>query len=517
MTAKDPAQGSARRGGAWVSYLADPPLLHLVLLLLAAFLLTRLPFFWYYGTVRLSQDSGSYLDVVKELQAHHWPRFVFRTPGYPLFIWMASLLSERWIVLIYIQNVLTFAASVALVSAVRGFRPRLALPAAVALCGYAGSSQVLLYDVSLLSDSLYASVLVFTVAALVSALGRGGGWRLAGASAWMALAILVRPAAMYLVVIYGVVLAYLAWNRAPARGLLAFAVPLPAALLALCTYNALTLSQFVITPFGEANIAGATALFWEQDPSLPPEVNRALEGLGASYAKVGITPENLRLVRTSWDPDALFDVYIMAYNRLVWSAGWGSGTRFGSGSYMGSRRYIKQVSMLAIRKHPTLYARWVWANMVVFFRGVGYTFDVESALAYRGAGPAATRTFDSGAAHAEGPGGGAREGEPLMERTVESAQRGWQAVHGFVFQRVVWSWACGAMLLASAVQLARHRGRHLGALILLVLTLMPLGAGLVVCLVETALDRYSYATQFIYYLAVALAPLLWVKAAPRQT
>jgi hypothetical protein len=59
----------------------------------------------------------------------------------------------------------------------------------------------------------------------------------------------------------------------------------------------------------------------------------------------------------------------------------------------------------------------------------------------------------------------------------------------------------------SAAQLGRLRGRHPGAFLLLVLTLIPLGASLVVCLVEVATDRYSYPTQFICYLLVALCPL----------
>ena len=65
------------------------------------------------------------------------------------------------------------------------------------------------------------------------------------------------------------------------------------------------------------------------------------------------------------------------------------------------------------------------------------------------------------------------------------------------------------MLVLSVTQLVRFRGRHFGAFLLLVLTLIPLGASLVVCLVEVATDRYSYPTQFVCYLSVALAPLLF--------
>ena len=489
-------------------FFSDPPLLGLVLVLLGAFMVTRLPYFWYNDSVRLSQDSGSYMDVVKTLQEGHWPRFIFRTPGYPLFVWMISWVTPRWMAVICVQNLLSFLACVALVAAVRRYRAPLAFAATVALCGYLGSTQVLLYDVSLLSDSLYTVLLILTAAALFAALAKKTPLGFAVLSAAMVAAILVRPAGMYLIVIYALVLAYLAWDRRSRACLLGFALPLPAMLLAFCAYNYATIAQFVISPFGEANLAGATALFWEPDPSLPAPVNRALEALPASYTEVGITQAELDTVRTSWDPDPLFDIYAKAYNRLVWSAGWGSGSRFGSGTYLQSRGYIKQVSLVAIRRHPSLYAKYVWVNMVMFFRGVGYRFDVRTAVAYREAGAA-------GPAVSAPVGPGTPAAAPFAERCVEAAQSGWQRLHGVLFQQTAWSWACGCVLLASAVRLLACRGRDEGAFILLALTLMPLGASLVVCLVETATDRYSYPTQFIYYLSVALLPLLATGAARR--
>jgi hypothetical protein len=336
----------------------------------------------------------------------------------------------------------------------------------------------------------------------------------------MALAILVRPAGAYFAVIYAVILAYLLWNRLGARAILGFAVPFPAILLGFCAYNFATIGQFVISPFAEANLAGATALFWEPDPRLPPLVNKALEGLPESYERTGITQEDLRLVRTSWDTGKLFEIYAKAYNRLVWSAGWGSGTRFGAGDYLHNRTYIRDVSMIAIRRHPGLYAKYVWVNLVTFFDGIGYKFDFYSSLRYRArekspgdalalepgvAGETAAVPPAPPAQAAAGPGGGE---VTLAEICLGKLQLAWQRLHGLLFQNVLWSWAYLAMLAVSFAQLVRFRGRHLGAFLLFVLTLVPLGASLVVCLVETATDRYSYPTQFAYYLSVALCPLL---------
>ena len=494
--------------GARASVLLDPPFLALALVLLGVFLATRLPFFWYYPRVDLSQDSVSYLDIANTMRAGHWPRFIFRTPGYPVLIWLVTSCVDRWLAVIFVQNILSLCSCLFLVYSVRRLRRPLALPAALAMCGFLGSSQVLIYDISLMSDSLYTSMVIATVASLTLALALGRAAAFSLVSALMAAAILVRPAGAYFAVIYAVILAYLAWNRFRPGAVVAFAVPFPAILLGFCAYNAATIGQFVITPFAEANLAGATALFWEADPRLPDRVNKALEGLPESYERTGITREDLELVRTSWDAGPLFEVYAKAYNRLVWSAGWGSGTRFGPGDYLHNRDYIRQVSLIAIRRHPDLYAKYVWVNMVSFFEGIGYKFDFYASMNYRTRGqtPADARAYareGAGAAPADDA-----PRRPTAERALRGLQLAWQGIHGAVYQTVLWTWAYAAMFVLSAARLVAARGRHEGAFLLFVLSLIPLGAGLVVCLVETATDRYSYPTQFICYLLVALAPLL---------
>jgi hypothetical protein len=495
-----------------------PPFYVLAVILLAVFLITRLPFFWYYPRVDLSLDSGSYLDIVNTMKVGVWPHFIFRTPGYPLFVWLITSCVDRWLAVIFIQNLLSFLASLCLIYAVYRSWRHLALPAALAMCGFLGSSQVLIYDISLLSDSLYTSSIILAVAFLFLAFGRHRPAHFWAASALMAFAILVRPAGMYFAVIYAVVAGYLLWNRCLGGAVAGFLAPFPAILLAFCAYNCATIGKFTISPFAEANLAGATALFWEPDPRLPDQANKALGTLADSYRETGITQEDLAMVRTSWDPQLLFSIYAKAYNRLVWSAGWGSGTKFGAGDYLHNRSYIREVSMIAIRRHPDLYAKYVWVNMVTFFEGIGYKFDIYSSMKYRAGGqmPGELRPFGlegakgppapSQPALVQAPGGGADI--PLAEYCLKKLLLAWQSLHGVIFQNMFWTWAYFAVLALSVVQLLRFRGRHLGAFLLCTLTLIPLGASLVVCLVEVATDRYSYPTQFVCYLSVALAPLL---------
>jgi len=502
-----------------ITHLGEPPFSVLAVILLAVFAVTRAPYFWYNPRVDLSLDSRSYLDVANLFRDGKWPQLLLRTPGYPLFILLVRSCVDRLIAVIFVQNLLSFLAALCLVYSVYRLRRPLALPAALAMCGFLGSSQVLIYDISLLTESLYTSTIILVVACLFLgfALDRAAFFSLA--SALMAWAILIRPAAAYFAVIFAVVLAYLIWNRFRRGAILAFLAPFPALLLGLCAYNRATAGQFVITASAESNLAGATLLFWEPDPRLPPQVNKALERLPDSYGKMGITQEELKLVRTSWDPGPLFDVYTKAYNRLVWSSGYGTGHQFGAGDYFQSRKYVRDASIIAIRRHPVLYAKYVWVNLVMFFGGVGYKFDIQSSLEYRATGPipSEVRATDlereggrpAASMQTAAERGPASSDVPASEYFVRKLELGWQGLHGFVFQNVAWAWAYFAITALSLVQLVRSRGRHPGAFLLVVLTLVPLGASLVVCLVEEALDRYSYPTQFVYYMSVALCPLLW--------
>jgi hypothetical protein len=508
------------KGPRAASRFSDPSLLALAALLFAVFLLSRLAFFWYYPSVQSAQDTPGYLEMVTAIRGGHWPHFVFRTPGYPLFFWFITLFTDRWIAVVYVQNLLSFASSLFLVYSVRRYRAALALPATLAMCGFLGSSQVVLYDIALLSDSLYASCIIAAVALLFLAFKGFNPVPLAAASAAIALCIYVRAAGEYFIVIYAAVLLYLVWQRQPSRSVAAFLLPFPALILGLCAYNYATISYFVVSSFGEANLVGATALFWEPDPRLPDSVNLALKDLPASYARQDITAADLQMMRTSWDTDRLNLLYQKAFNRMIFSEGWGWG-RLGSGDYLSSKANMRAVSLIAIRRHPVLYAKFVWVGLVEYYRGVGYKFDIESSIAFRNRGnplygKSGSHPDETAARLAAVPGGAApvsglvsEEDASGQERLVRRLQHLWQSLHAVIFQNTAWVFVYFAVFALSAVRLLRSRGLDKSAFLVFALTLIPLGASLITSLVVISADRYSYPTQFIYYLCLALTPLLF--------
>ena len=178
---------------------------------------SRSAFFWLYPTVGISQDLPGYLAALVQIGQGDWPHFVFRTPLYSLLIGFVQLFTDRWIFVLYAQNFLSFAASLFLVGAVRRYRPSLALAATAAMCGFLGSSQVVLYDVALLSESLYTSCIILAAGFLILSFQRWSPAHLALCSGFMALAVLTRPAGLYFSVSLRLRHGVPAWNRLPLK------------------------------------------------------------------------------------------------------------------------------------------------------------------------------------------------------------------------------------------------------------------------------------------------------------
>ena len=87
-----------------------------------------------------------------------------------------------------------------------------------------------------------------------------------------------------------------------------------------------------------------------------------------------------------------------------------------------------------------------------------------------------------------------------------------------LFVNRVWSFGFFIIFIISFLRLLVSRVRHEGAFIVFLIASGAFGASLTVCLVEFPVFRYSYPTEFVYYLAFALAPLMaGPDSNPRET
>jgi len=245
-----------------------------------------------------------------------------------------------------------------------------------------------------------------------------------------------------------------------------------------------------------------------------------MEKVPETYKKAGITSRDIEVLHKSWNIGLTYPIFVRAFDEADVD-GWALGDRFGNRGYLEYRPYIMRVALLSIRKHPDIYAKFVYGNIIEFFDGIVQRSDMEFAIGGRGElrssvdeGSFVVRSgvdyFDppQGGGIVDRQGGGAGRVD-LMATTLGRLLLHWQRFQEELWHRRIWLLGFAGAFIASIIQLLRWRWRHNGAFLLFTVTSMAIGACLVTCLVQKAMDRYSYPTEFIYYLAIVLIPLLW--------
>jgi len=220
ITAAAPDQAPAPSGAPWLARIAFGAILALKLALLAA-----------YGPI-YTPDSGGYVAYAQAMRASTaWlhdaglaqsavPVLALRMAGYPAVIAGAmALVGAAWpVAVVLVQFALSMTAGHALyrLAAELGLSARTALAAAVVYM----LSLPLTYDQCILTDSLYASLIVLATAALTHGVlaKRTFSWRQgAVAGALFVLAFLLRDSTLVLLLAFVPLIALRAWLNGAAR------------------------------------------------------------------------------------------------------------------------------------------------------------------------------------------------------------------------------------------------------------------------------------------------------------
>ncbi len=505
--------------------------LQAAILLVALVTANRAGFFLDYPIAGIYPDSGTYYRVAEQLGTGEWPNFGNRPPVFPIFLKLVYAIDNRAMAVAAAQTVLSILGALSLVYAISSRRPSLSLAAgalmAMFVCGYYPFE----YDTGVLSESLYTSGLMAAFGSLLVGLHRSSWAWLAFSSAAMALTILTRPAGMFLLGTYLIVVAFLLWRRRPHVVTVAFMAPMPLLLLLMSGYNYRVVGVFAPTTWGEANFAVATQLSWQTDPAYPPAINEAIAEIhDIIYARMASLGKDPAVLETSWDPDVVGPVFLESFNITALDVALTMG-----GAYeTGSRAWIRRVGIDAIRKRPSRYFKFVYTMLRLYFRPTG-EYDFRSKLQNLAETYYVRRTFSAsqgdplvtrlGKEFADGvppPGVFITDTDPAAalapgERIVIEPTRLWRIYdmthrfRQFIFVRQIWPLFLLAGLVASALRLIRSRGQDDAAFALFVVAISALGAALVVSLVEYSQPRYSYPMEWTYGIAMVLLALLWIR------
>ena len=498
------------------------------LLLIALVLANRAWFFFDYPIVAIHPDSGSYYLVAEQLGTATLPNFGNRPPVYPLFLKAVFSVVDRAIALAVAQSALSLLGSLMLVYGVFLWRPVLSLPAAGLMALYLFGFYAMEHDTAMLSESLYTSWLMFSFAGLIVGLRNERARWLGLASTTMALAILTRPAGMFLLVTYVLVAGWLIWRRFKWRATVAFLIPLPMLMISISVYNLHVVKVFAPTTWGEANLAVATFTYWETDPSYPPDINKDIERVQAVIRERLETAHKDRTVLDrTWNPLELGAIYVEGFY----------GPALDIAQVMGGeyetigRFWIRRIASDSIRKHPDYYVKFVYAMLHHYYKPApDYDFRVylqnRSWLIYvqRHFSPERGNAFmvrlgKEFATSAPPPSLVITNFDPntrvdLGERVIATPTTGWRIyelthiLRKRLFEYWAWSASVLAGLIASVIFLLRSRMRDDVAFVLFIVSASAVGASLVVSLVEFSQPRYSYPMEWAYGICALLLVLV---------
>ena len=275
-------------------------------ILLLVFVITRLPFFLYYPLPFFTPDSHSYLYPYEQFLHGDMPSFSTRLPGYPVFLGIVLSLTHSYLMVVFVQTVLLFASVFMLLYAIYKYRTYLQIPAMTALLLFIISPHCTASDFCILSESLYTSTLILFMAFLLLSLVTKKSIYFFLCSFCMGWAILVRPAAIYFLVSYLLILAFLAVNRYGVKKILFFMVPLPFLLFCVIAYNSIAMNtKSISVNFGKSLIFMITSTYWTPSDNLPDSVNEVL-----SEYRENMPEDDKKILYSSWDFKKLYPIYI---------------------------------------------------------------------------------------------------------------------------------------------------------------------------------------------------------------
>jgi hypothetical protein len=302
-------------------------------------------------------------------------------------------------------------------------------------------------------------------------------------------------------------------------------LPIPIALLALAAYNLSFSGAFSLTAVGSSNLAAATATFWVQDPTFSTATNRAIRRM---HSRIDDSErEALRESRDFVELQSIFAKHY-AFHRFV--------HQFAFKEWLEShpaqsslerekalRAELGRVSMGAIKANPALYKKFVLSNLYVYF----FVNSLRDRPLWDQVLPKRYERWENWveerrASYVQFFGDYSHEamldtfaGEFNGGKLIRLRQSPSLDIARYVMERVgfaaAWrGWPIVYLVVGglSLLQVVRTRARDPDCFFLFLLCASGFGAALVVCMVEPALVRYSYLTNFVIYLCLALSPLL---------
>lgn len=496
------------------------------LIVVIPFLITRLPYFIYYPVPSLQPDYGSYWIPLYQMEIGNFPPvFNYRTPGYPLFMGLVLLFSNKLMSIVFAQNILSLFAALTLVYSI--YRTYLFLTplAAIAIAAYISSMSQVVTDMALLTESVFTNLLIISIAMLILALKRKQLLAFILASACMALSIYVRPTGQFFIIIYVMVLFYMINNKYYKKQIYGFLLPFLLLVLLLPTYNYFTYGKFNITNGKEITLICGAQFYLEKDHSYSNELNEVIENIKNKFSN-----RDRAIILSTWDVDKFVASY---YKNEYWDIGQilSPFSNVPEAKSMGLNNVYEKVATKSIYKNYPIFMKIYIMNLrIYFFRNI----NADYSTFYEGILPDAYDLLCIKQGYGQWV-SNEKERKSLLREFYDPSQMNYfvkratangynikivptklQKIHLIYnqwnqkyFRHIFWSLTALALCLISLIFFLFSLCKNYEAFIMLIVTSSALGHGLI-CSIFSNVPRFSAPTEFLYYLSVALIPILFL-------
>lgn len=498
---------------------------------LVLFLLTRLPYLLYYSVDILSNDSASYIAAALSILSSVMPMFDIRTPGYPLFLALIWTFSKSFFAVSVLQIVFSFFTGILVIFLIDKIYKKFTVIFAIFLTAFMTSSYFLLFESALLTEGIFTNMLLICTALMMISIkvNKNMFWILFSAS--IALLILIRPAGLFFAGIMMLIFFYFIIKRYSLIKYASLIIPFSVIIISLCTYNYFTLDKFTITPFGEANLSGVTILFMETSDEYPGFVNSAVQQTLDS-----IPGKDKSYIRNYYGVTKLFNIFKNNFHRQMNFADNMMGDD-SSKKYMDVQPYMRMVSIDAIKKNPLIYLKFFACNFIYFFKNLGIELKYFDQLLYiynknvvrelfvkeldkkkwlqissdRSVNDKVKDFLEDEIIHQKELKyiSSDQNDKPVFENTyLKSLYEYYESLYNFFLRNLIWYIGFFSMLILSVFLLFKTKFSNPDAFIAFLIFMIFLLKALLVSMVESSLERYSYTVEYTVYFSIPFLLIL---------
>ena len=345
-----------------IKFIKENALIVSYAVIIITFLVPRFFFFYYLPIPGVDPDSYTYWRVAYQILEGELPAFNIRTPIYPIFLYLVSLISNNIIAIPVIQSIATLAVALFFIRTVHKYLKPLHLYATIAVSLVISSDAIMRFDFSVLPESFYTNSIVLIVCFIIRAFKEEKSFNWLMISLLTGILLLLRPSALFMVPLLAFFIIFFVLKKYNFRYYTALIAPLCLIIIALCTYNYFSLKKFTISPWGDVNLVGTTLLFVDTSKTFPDSVNAIV-----SKAKLLTNNSDREIVKNSYDISKLKPAFYNGYCKNMAFFDLFTGEDYDHKKALQSLKTINMITSEAIHSNIDIYAKFFITSFIYQF------------------------------------------------------------------------------------------------------------------------------------------------------